>query len=132
MGRYVSSYWHPRLDAPLGRERRRGRYEAYVPDYLAEWTPRLSLDVIATAVDAEAAVGALNRRAAGGGPHPLDTFAHVLLRVEAVASSRIESIELAPRRLLTAEAEHREGGGRRTGERRRCWRTSKRCKKRSG
>ena len=110
MGRYVSGYWHPRLDAPLARERRGGRYEAYVPDYLAGWTPRLSMDVVATAVEAESAVAALNDRAAGAGPHPLDTFAHVLLRVEAVASSRIEAIELAPRRLLTAEAEYRAGG----------------------
>jgi len=110
MGRYVSRYWRPRLEAPLARERRGGRYEAYVPDCLAGWVPRLSVDVIATASAAESAVEALNRRAAGAGPHPLDTFAYVLLRVEAVASSRIEGIEVSPRRLLTAEAEHRAGG----------------------
>ncbi|MDE0376457.1 MAG: Fic family protein [bacterium] len=81
-----------------------------MPDFLAGWVPRLSVDVIATAGAAESAVEALNRRAAGGGPHPLDTFAYVLLRVEAVASSRIEGIELSPRRLLTAEAEHQAGG----------------------
>ena len=111
MGRYVSRYWHPRLDAPLARERRGGRYEAYVPDYLSGWAPRLSLEVMATAGEAEAAVAALNRRYSGSDPHPSDTFVHVLLRVEATASSRIEGIELAPRRLLTAAAEHRGGGG---------------------
>ena len=110
MGRYVSRYWHPRLDAPLARERRGGRYEAYVPDYLSGWAPRLSLEVMATAGEAEAAVAALNRRYSGSDPHPSDTFAHVLLRVEATASSRIEGIEIAPRRLLTAEAEHRGRG----------------------
>ena len=110
MGRYVSRYWHPRFEGPSRRERRGGRYEAYVPDYLAGWAPRLSVDLIATATAAASAVESLNRRASGAGPHPLETFAYVLLRVEAVASSRIEGIELSPRRLLTAEAEHRAGG----------------------
>ena len=110
MGRYVLRSWRPRFEAPSARERRGGRYEAYVPDYLSGWVPRLSVDVIATASRAESAVQALNRRAAGAGPHPLDTFAHLLLRVEAVASSRIEGIELSPRRLLTAEAERQAGG----------------------
>ena len=110
MGRHVSRYWQPRLDAPVARERRGSRYEAYVPDRLTGWTPRLSLDVVAAAEDAATAVRALNAPHAGGIPHPLDTFAHVLLRVEAMASSRIEAINPSPRRLLTAEAEHREGG----------------------
>ena len=110
MGRYVSRYWHPRFEAPSLGERRGGHYDAYVPDSLAGWVPRLSMDVIATAGAAESAVGALNRRALRAEPHPLDTFAYVLLRVEAVASSRIEGIELSPRRLLTAEAEQRAGG----------------------
>ena len=81
-----------------------------MPDYLAGWVPRLSVEVIATADAAGSAVATLNRRALGTAPHPLDTLAYVLLRVEAVSSSRIEGIELSPRRLLTAEAEHREGG----------------------
>ena len=110
MGRYVSGYWQPRLDAPAARERRGGRYQAYVPDPLGGWTPRLSLDVVATAGDASAAVRALNTRHAADSPHPLDTFAHVLLRVEAMASSRIEAINPSARRILTAEAEQREGG----------------------
>ena len=66
--------------------------------------------MVATAGDASAAVGALNNRHAGDSPHPLDTFAHVLLRVEAMASSRIEAINPSARRILTAEAEQREGG----------------------
>ncbi len=110
MGQYISRYWHPRFDAPVARGRRGGRYEAFVPDYLVGWAPRLSLDVVTTAGEAEAALAELNKRYAGRGPHSLDAFSQVLLRVEAVASSRIEAIELAPRRLLTAEAEHREGG----------------------
>lgn len=110
MGRHVSKYWRPRLEAPVARERRGGRYEAYVPDYLSGWMPRLSVALMATATATESAVERLNRRAVGAKPQPLDTFAHVLLRVEAMASSRIEGIELSPRRLLTAEAEHRAGG----------------------
>ena len=110
MGKCVSRYWHPRLEAPAARERRGGRYEAYVPDHLSGWTPRLSVALVATAAAAASSVERLNRRAVGAAPHPLDTVAYVLLRVEAMASSRIEGIELSPRRLLTAEAEHRAGG----------------------
>ncbi|MYD40748.1 MAG: Fic family protein [Acidimicrobiia bacterium] len=110
MGRYVSGYWHPRFDAPVTRERRGGRFEAFVPDVLSGWSPRVSVGLVAVLGEAEAAVAALNRSYAAEAPHPLDAFAYVLLRVEATASSRIEEIELSPRRLLTAEAEHREGG----------------------
>ena len=110
MGRYTSRYWHPRFDAPVSRERRGGRYEAFVPDVLQGWSPRLSVGLVTALGEAEAAVATLNRDYSGKTPHPLDAFAHVLLRVEATASSRIEDIELSPRRLLTAEAEHREGG----------------------
>ena len=81
-----------------------------MPDCLAGWVPRVPVDAIASASAAEAAVEALNRRVAGAGPHALDAFAYVLLRVEAVASLRIEGIEVSPRRLLTAEAERRAGG----------------------
>lgn len=109
MGRYVSRYWRSRFDPEVTGERRGGRYEAFVPDRLSGWAPRLSLKIAARAREAETAVVDLNRKYAKGAPHPLDTFSHVLLRVEATASSRIEEIELAPRRLLTAEAEHREG-----------------------
>ncbi len=81
-----------------------------MPDVLSAWSPRLSVGLVATLGEAEAAVAGLNRSYTADVPHPLDAFAHVLLRVEATASSRIEEIELSPRRLLTAEADHREGG----------------------
>ena len=110
MGQYVSRYWRSRFDEQLAGERRGGRYEAFVPDCLAGWAPRLSLEIVARAGEAEAAVVDLNGKYAVGRPHPLDTFSHVLLRVEATASSRIEEIEVAPQRLLAAEAEQRESG----------------------
>ena len=81
-----------------------------MPDCLSGWEPRLSLEIVARAREAEAALADLNGKYAAVGPHPLDTFSYVLLRIEATASSRIEDIELGPRRLLTAEAEHRKGG----------------------
>lgn len=110
MGRYVSRYWRSRYSGEETGRRRGGRYEAFVPDCLSGWAPRLSLEIVARAREAEAAVVHLNRKNAEGSPLPLDPFSYVLLRVEATASSRIEEIELAPRRLLTAEVEHREGG----------------------
>ncbi len=81
-----------------------------MPDVLSGWSPRVSVGLVATLREAEAAVATLNRSYTADVPHPLDAFAYVLLRVEATASSRIEDIELSPRRLLTAEAEHRQGG----------------------
>lgn len=110
MGQYVSRYWRSRFDPEVTGERRGGRYEAFVPDRLSGWAPHLSLETVARAREAETAVVHLNEKHADDAPHPLDTFSYVLLRVEATASSRIEEIELAPRRLLTAEAEHRERG----------------------
>jgi Fic family protein len=84
------------------RDRRPCVYEAYVPDPLAGRAIRLDGDVVADVTEAEAAIVRLNREAAT----LVDTeaLARLLLRAEAVASSRIEGLEVGGRRLLRAEA----------------------------
>ncbi len=76
-------------------------YEAYVPDPLIGRKIVLDGDVAADVADAEAAIVRLNADARG----LVDTeaLARILLRAEAVASSRIEGLEVGARRLLHAE-----------------------------
>ena len=76
-------------------------YEAYVPDHLMGRRFFLEGEVAADVADAEAAVTRLNAQATA----LVDTeaLARILLRAEAVASSRIEGLEIGARRLLHAE-----------------------------
>ncbi len=76
-------------------------YQAYVPDHLMGRRFFLEGEVAADVADAEAAVTRLNAQATA----LVDTeaLARILLRAEAVASSRIEGLEIGARRLLHAE-----------------------------
>ncbi|HZV25112.1 MAG TPA: Fic/DOC family N-terminal domain-containing protein, partial [Acidothermaceae bacterium] len=76
-------------------------YEAYVPDLLVGRKLVLDGDVAADVADAETAILRLNAEARA----LVDTeaLARILLRAEAVASSRIEGLEVGARRLLHAE-----------------------------
>ena len=83
------------------RDRSSCEYEAYVPDLLGDRSYSLDGDVAADVADAEAEVRRLNDSArALADPEAL---ARLLLRAEAVASSRIEGLEVGGRRLLRAE-----------------------------
>lgn len=83
------------------RDRQSCYYEAYVPDRLMGRRFCLKGEVAADVADAEAAIARLNTQAAA----LVDTeaLARILLRAEAVASSRIEGLEVGARRLLHAE-----------------------------
>jgi Fic family protein len=83
------------------RDRVPCEYEAYVPDPLTGRRFVLRGDVAADVADAEAAILRLNAEARA----LVDTeaLARILLRAEAVASSRIEGLEVGARRLLQAE-----------------------------
>ena len=96
--------WTSNLTPGLPRRDRQGcAYEAYVPDPLMGRPITLAGETAADIADAEAAVVRLNLRARG----LLDSeaVARLLLRAEAVASSRIEGLEVGGRRLLHAQAE---------------------------
>lgn len=94
--------WTPNPASGLPRSARRGcDYAAYVPDLLAGRTFSLSGTTAADVADAERAVQRLNREARGLADS--EAIARLLLRAEAVASSKIEGLEVGSRRLLKAQ-----------------------------
>lgn len=104
MSKVMKRRWRSDLGG-TGLTRRDSRpcdYEAYVPDTLVDRRFTFDGDVAADIADAEAAIGRLNAHATA----LVDTeaLARILLRAEAVASSRIEGLEIGARRLLHAEA----------------------------
>lgn len=84
------------------RDRASCDYEAYVPDLLMGRPFRLDGDVAADVADAEAAVTRFDAKAVALAD--TEALAHLLLRAESVASSKIEGLEVGGRRLLRAEA----------------------------
>jgi Fic family protein len=94
--------WHSDLASGLSRRDRQScDYDAYLPDLLSGRSFSLDGDVAADVADAEAAIRRLSETA-----HALadtEALARLLLRAEAVASSRIEGLEVGGRRLLRAE-----------------------------
>ena len=78
-------------------------YEAYVPDPLIGRPITLAGETAADIADAEAAVIRLNLQARS--LIDSEAVARLLLRAEAIASSRIEGLEVGGRRLLHAQAE---------------------------
>ncbi|MDO8880326.1 MAG: Fic family protein [Coriobacteriia bacterium] len=102
MARFVDKHWAPAVSGLTRRDREGCAYRAYVPDPLADRAVVLDGDVAADVADAEAAILQLNLQ-----PSSLastEMIARILLRAEAVASSRIEGLAVGPRRLLRAEA----------------------------
>ena len=94
--------WTPDQTSGLPRRDRRGcDYEAYVPDRLAGQAFLLQAETAADIADAERAVDRLNGEARGLADS--EAVARLLLRAEAVASSRIEGLEVGGRRLLKAQ-----------------------------
>ncbi|HET6909670.1 MAG TPA: Fic family protein [Mycobacteriales bacterium] len=87
------------------RDRRSCAYEAYVPDALLVREFAFDGGVAADLADAEAAISRLDVEAMALAD--TEALARILLRAEAVASSRIEGLEVGPRRLLHAEAARR-------------------------
>ena len=102
MARVIRKRWASDLSAPSRRDARSCEYEAYVPDTLVGRAISLDGEVAADVADAEAALAKLNVQASS----LVDTeaLARLLLRAESVASSKIEGLEVGPRRLLRAEA----------------------------
>jgi Fic family protein len=99
-----------RPPAGAGASRRHSRpceYQAYLPDKLRDLDIVLPGDLAADVADSERAVVALN--AGHAGADDLEALARILLRAEAVASSRIEGLSVAHRRLLKYEAARMTG-----------------------
>lgn len=109
MTKVVKRRWRGEVAGQTKAERRPCDYEAYIPDRLANRQFVLDGDVAARVAEAEAAITKLDVQAAA----LLDTeaLARMLLRAEAVASSRIEGLEVGARRLLRADAARGVGDG---------------------
>lgn len=102
MAKLVRQLWQSDGTTGLSRRDRRScEYDAYVPDLLSNRSYSLDGDVAADVADAEAEVRRLNDSARALAD--TEALARLLLRAEAVASSRIEGLEVGGRRLLRAE-----------------------------
>jgi len=108
MARYVRQRWISDGASGIPRvERRSCEYDAYLPDPLGERTFRLDGAVAADVADAEAAIARLDANA--GALTDTEALARILLRAESMASSRIEGLEIGPRRLMRADAAREMG-----------------------
>lgn len=83
-------------------------YQAFVPDTVAAADVRITFEVAEAVAVAEAAVRELNATSAVIG---LEAVAALLLRSEAIASSRIEGFELSQRNLARALIDPRSARG---------------------
>lgn len=109
MARHIEKTWIAEAVSGVPRaERRSCVYHPYVPDMLAERSFSLDGDVAADVADAEAAIARLDARVST--LTDTEVLARILLRAESVASSRIENLEVGPRRLVRAEAARKIGG----------------------
>ena len=108
MAEQTRKRWEPRFPGLTRRDRQGCDYDAYLPDPLAAWNLTLLSDQAADIADAETAIRDLNQ--AGTSHVSLEGLARFLLRAESVASSKIEGIDAAPRRLVEAEAVIAHGG----------------------
>ncbi|MBI5231238.1 MAG: Fic family protein [Coriobacteriales bacterium] len=88
-------------------DRRSCDYDAYVPDPLLTRRIVLTGEVAADVADAEAAIVRLGTQSTV--LTDTEALARLLLRAECVASSKIEGLEVGPRRLLRAEAARQMG-----------------------
>ena len=102
-GRVERRRWRPDPDlyAPA-RYRRLCYYEAFIPEPLAPLQIELSGDLAGVVSDAESAIAALNAEARPA----LLPLARLLLRTEAIASSRVEGMQMDVRALARAEARY--------------------------
>lgn len=102
MAELVKLKWLPDSASGLPRRDRGGcDYEAYIPDGLVGREIFLSGATTADVADAERAVERLNRETSS--LRDSEAVARLLLRAEAVASSKIEGLEVGSRRLFKAQ-----------------------------
>ena len=99
--------WESDFAGLTRRDRRPCSYSVYMPDRLAGRRFAFDGDVAADIADAEAGLVRLNMSAAALAD--TEALARLLLRAEAVASSRIEGLDVGGRRLLRADAARRIG-----------------------
>lgn len=100
MAHWDERAWRGAANAPSYADRASGAYRSYMPDALVPRPLVLEPDVSALAWSAEFAVRALGNRPGAQGLEGLSRF---LLRSEAIASSRIEGLQVSPQQVGLAE-----------------------------
>lgn len=109
MPRTVERTWEGDPGAMGSRRARESfRYRAFVPDEIAALDPAVPFEIADLSTDAEAAIRVLNERASVGG---LEAIGPLLLRSEAVASSRIEGYDVSSLNLARALVDPRAARG---------------------
>lgn len=106
MGRYLKRYWQPDGGGMNKAERMGGPYRPYSPDRLAGFELAMEPSCVRAVADAELA---LERLASIGNLTDTEPLARLLLRAEAVSSSRIEGLEMPASKLLEYEELDRLG-----------------------
>jgi len=100
MASSVERVWNPERSGQLSRkDRRPGRYFAYVPDPLGVELPEVGRDAHAAAEDALAVLARADERIGMRGRY----LHHLLIRSESISSSWIEGNRVTPKKLAIAE-----------------------------
>lgn len=100
MATRLERHWAPSLDAPARSDQRGGRFRAYQPDELRKRPVVLDAQLAARASEVERAVRELTVGSESAG---LESLARFLLRSEAIASSRIEGLQVSAQQVALAE-----------------------------
>lgn len=106
MGAYLTRYWVPDGRGMNKAERMGGAYHPYVPDTLSDYEFVFSSSCAQAVSHAQEALARLEGARALVDTEPL---ARILLRAEAVSSSRIEGLEMPSSKLLEYEELDRLG-----------------------
>lgn len=102
MGHYEDAYWQATSWGADSRERAGGAYHPYVPDTISDADILLTPQAASAAAQAQADMAVLN--ATTSHLNNTEPLARLILRSEAVSSSRIEGLEMRADRLLEYEA----------------------------
>jgi Fic family protein len=108
MSELVKRRWEASHSGTSRRKRQSFTYEAFVPDAIAASEPHISFETAGLVMDAESVVSALNEKASVLG---FEALGPLLLRSEAVASSRIEKLTVSQQNLARALFDPRAAKG---------------------
>ena len=100
MAEWLDQSWEPSFGAPTRSDRSGGPFRAYLPDPLQGRLIAVSAELSDRAAAVESAVRALSIGPESGS---LEGLARFLLRSEAIASSRIEGLQVSAQQVALAE-----------------------------
>lgn len=114
-GHYIEQTWPGNPAGQTRAERQPGRFEAYIPNPIAEYEPELTGAISSLLSDADGSVRELNRLDSSR-TLQIEALARQLLRQESLASSRIEGLEISHKRISEAGYDPRGSGDKRAVE----------------